>query len=58
MKNEKARLEKFTNAIEAVIDNDMQITKGTFAKYSDLLENHSPLIAAIAQPLMTWLLGK
>ena len=51
-------LQKLVNAVEAAIDNDMRLSKGIFQKYSRLLEKHEPIIAAIAQPIIQWLLGK
>ena len=51
-------LQKLVNAVEAAMDNDMSLSKGIFQKYSRLLEKHEPIIAAIAQPVIQWLLGK
>lgn len=54
---DKESLTKLANTVEAVINNDMQISNGTFSKFSALAEKHSPIIAAIMQPLTNWLLG-
>lgn len=51
-------MHKLVKAVEAAIENDMNISGGVFKKYAHLVEKHEPIIAAIAQPVIQWLLGK
>ena len=50
-------LNKFIDRVEIITEDNQPVSKGTFAKFSDLLTKHSDIITAIAPTIMNWLLS-
>lgn len=54
---DQPELNKFIDRIEIITEDNQPVSKGTFAKFSDLLSKHSDIITAIAPTIMNWLLS-
>lgn len=52
---DKELLEKFLNRIEIVMEDNQPISKGTFAKFKDLLTKYPDIFNAAATILLKWL---
>lgn len=55
---DKEELQKFTDAVQIVVENNMPVTGGTFAKFSNLVERYATIVGSILHPFTAWILGK
>ncbi|MBU5256817.1 hypothetical protein [Tissierella praeacuta] len=56
--DEQEELNKLIDRIEIITEDNQPVSKGTLAKFSDLLAKHSDITIAIGNALMGWLVGK
>jgi hypothetical protein len=50
-------LEKFINRIEVAIEDNQPVSKGTFAKYSDILKKYSDIAVPVGKLIFEWVTG-
>ncbi len=55
---DKAELQKFIDAVQTVVENNIPVAGGTFSKFSNLVERYAPIVGSILHPLTAWILGK
>ncbi|WP_157454694.1 hypothetical protein [Carnobacterium maltaromaticum] len=55
--DEQEQLNELVNYTDTLIRNDAPITKGTFKKFSDILEKHSDIAIALMSSVFSWLKG-
>lgn len=51
-------LNKLIDRIQIITEDNQPVSKGTFAKFSDLLEKHSDIAIALGSSIMSWLSSK
>lgn len=55
---DQAELNKLIDRAEIITEDNQPISKGTFAKFSDLLAKHSDIAIALGSNLINWLATK
>lgn len=55
---EQEELNKLIDRISVIIEDNQPVSKGTLAKFSDLLTKHSDIAIAIGSAITGWLAGK
>lgn len=57
-KEDQIELNKLIDRIEIITDDNQPVSKGTLAKFSDLLAKHSDVAIAIGSSIMGWLTSR
>ena len=52
---DQEQMGKLLDLLQMVIDNQVPVQKGLFARFSEVMEKHSWLSSAVASTLLTWL---
>ena len=55
---DKEEFNKLIERLKIITEDNQPVSKGTLAKFSDLLEKHSDIAINLGQVLMSWLSGK
>ncbi|MBU5227813.1 hypothetical protein KQI36_14345 [Clostridium senegalense] len=53
--DDQEELNKLIDRVKIIIEDNQPVSKGTFAKFSDLLAKHSDIAIALGSSLMNWL---
>lgn len=53
---DREQMNKLLDLLQMVIDNQVPVQKGLFARFSSVMEKHSWLSSAVASTLLTWLM--
>ncbi|MGN2347292.1 hypothetical protein ACTFH7_02065 [Clostridium cagae] len=55
---DKEDLKQLIDTLKTITENNMPVSKGTLAKFSEAFEKHSWIAGSIASTLLGWLIGK
>lgn len=56
-RSDQEELNEFIDRIKIITKDNQPVSKGTFAKFSDLLAKHSDILVAVSPIIMNWLLS-